>query len=346
MGLLQKALKERRPSSPIKVDGGLFNRATRLRISSNEGDSVVSGPAPSVAAVFPFASLESGVACPASFFAIARSFFGTAKGALFLKDDSTALFSPWAQHGFDETTSRRLRFPLQVIDEVLSGHADFTIVSGPTLQGFRLFFSRGEFQSILSLAFFPIRFGESLLGFLMFSVPVDAEREEKKYRSLSQTFLDAYPALVAYRSSPFFTQTDSSAPAPHALADEIARIAKSMNDNGRSGLLIAISLERMTGSISVRFPVAERYRLSRDGFRIVSLMISPLGRTFPIGDKVVLFCLEKDGSFDTQLFLMQLQKSIKRFLPSWCDASLPLLFSRPLTAEKSEIAALIASLPA
>jgi hypothetical protein len=346
MGLLQKALNERRPSSPVKVDGGLFNRAIRLRVSSNEGDSFVSEPVPSVAAVFPFASLESGVACPASFFAIARSFFGTAKGALFLIDNSTALFSPWAQHGFDETTSRHLRFPFQVIEQVFSGHADFSIVSGPALNDFRLFFSRGEFQSIPSLVFFPIRFGESLLGFLMFSVPGDAESEQKKYGSLSETFREAYPALVAYRSSPFFTQTDSSAPSPHALIDEIARIARSMDDNGRSGLLIAISLERMIGSISVRFPVAERYRLSRDGFRIVSLMISPLGRTFPIGDKVVLFCLEKDGSFDTQLFLMQLQKSIKRFLPAWCDSSFPLLFSRPLTTEKSEISSLIASLPA
>ena len=150
--------------------------------------------------------------------------------------------------------------------------------------------------------------------------------------------------MISYRASSFFAVGSSSTLSPSALGEEIARLSRELLQNGREGTIVAVSLGRMINSISERLPPRINSRLFQDCYRIVSSMASPFGKCFSFGERALLLCIDNGGSFDMQLFLLQLQKSMKRFLPAWCDAQLVLLYSGPMPEDVSELASVLPTL--
>jgi hypothetical protein len=335
MGLLDKALGGYSGIKPSSARGGLYNRALNLKYGASQPESSEK----------PLPAVETGIAGPASFFESARALFDSEKCALFLKDEVSSVFSPWVRYRFDETTSRRLRFPVSAIEELFSDGSWYRVIEGPELEEYRIFFSRNEFETIGLITIFPIRSETAIVGMILFCDSASvADREADFLENTARRLQEASSPLVSYRSLPFFAEGSSSVLPVPVLSEEIIRSASELKAAHRTESLVAISLGRIVDSIADRLVSADKYRLFQDCFRIISSVSSPLGRRFPLGERIALICIEQDASFDVQLFVLQIQKTLKKYLPLWCDARIPVPYSGPLSGDAAALTAILTKL--
>jgi hypothetical protein len=335
MGLLEKARSGHHEILPSTARGGLYNRALSLKFDSRRPESSEK----------PLNRVETGIASPASFFETAMALIDANKCALFLKDDVSSVFSPWVRRGFDETTSRRLRFPVSAIEELFADGSWYRVIEGPELEEYRIFFSRNEYETIGMITIFPVRSAAEIIGMILFcdSSP-DTLREADFLEKTARGLQAASSPIVTYRSLPFFAEGLSAVLPIPVLSEEISRSSREFQTDRHGGSLVALSLGAIVDAIADRLVSADKYRLFQDCFRIVSSVSSPLGKRFALGERIVLICVGQDSSFDLQLFVLQLQKTLKKYLPSWCEAPISVPYSGPLSGDASTLSAILTKL--
>ncbi len=246
---------------------------------------------------------------PSLVFAVIREALSVTKGALLLYDPARLVYAPWASIGYDTTTLRRLRIPAAAADSLAAGGAAGPReVSGEAgVAAYQRYFSNREIGLISRIILVPF-FSEGALDAILLVTETGSP--------LPPGWLLACAAAVCREASPAVHRVTEArqkarlAPAVsgelRGVAEELPLILGSPLFEGRSALLVSISLKEYLDAVVASDPFADPFRLEEELHMLVGCFASDLGRVIQTGPGSFLLVLQDVQREDLDLFQHQL----------------------------------------
>lgn len=238
-----------------------------------------------------------------------------AKGGLFLFDAESGAYGPAALSGFDETSSRRLRLPR----ELLEGYAEdeARALSGENLSPYKMYFSNREFRVLAALRIFPIALGQGAKAYLL-CADVDqaiGPIAPMNWRGLAEK---AAEGLIDYTSR-FRTSPSPGidGPSTEKALDSFAAALETARNRGLKTLFLVAPLAPLVETLRSKTPQAERERILAESRTALSRMFPIAGSVVPLSGDRVGILLASQAAPDADLILHQVSRCLGRiFLDS------------------------------
>jgi len=292
MGLLDKALVLDKPEIRDERGSSLF---------SPDIDKIISS----------LSSISSGLDFPSTLFTRLKNEFHINKGALLLPEEDFH-FVPWAETGFDRTTSSRIRIPRDIIEEIKrQKKCSILELFDSEMEVMSDFFSFREFSVTDYILLAPL-FSEKQLVAILFITEGDIlskSKEEKQFlfRSLSDK---AGPLLFSKRESILskmegFSHGDDT--------DEIAIDSFIKKHNSSSFILLTLQLNGLIDIILDKEKNSIPFRIKQDIMRLLKTLVSNKGEVINSDNNSVILLLNGSRIEEAELFVHQIGLSISYF---------------------------------
>ena len=282
-------------------------------------------------------SEQLGLDFPSSLFSHLKRDFQIIKGALFLPETDSH-FVPWAETGFDRTTSRRIRIPPSIIKEIqLWDTFNIMELSGTKLEIMRDFFSFREFSVTEKVLIAPILSEKKIIAvlFITDSEILSSPQDEVIifFETLSR---EAGPLLLRKRES-VLNKLDTIAVKEENPETAINHYIEQMND--KKFLLVSVELIEFIKSIKESDPDSITFRIKQDIVRLIKTLISDKGKVIDTGGSTILILLKGEKDKEAELFVHQIglslgyfyKQNIRDFKPDYSIKTYP---ADGITAEK------------
>jgi len=255
-----------------------------------------------------------GIEFPVKLFEALSDLLGIERGCILFPDQGSGLLLPWAAVGLDETSTRRIRVPADILGGLTKGAP--ALLSGEGLSGLRMFFSHRDFRTAAALRALPVPLGS------LDSVYILALDRAKRPVPASIPGWEAIRDLLGARLSAY--QAPFKAPAPLAEAQgldrpaaikaRVAAAAAAARAKGLSSAVIVVPLENYIDAACDALPGADRIRSFEEAVAAIARIVPAPGHAFalPRLRAGILFC--SSAKPDPGIFLAQLGSSLSRLL--------------------------------
>jgi len=256
-------------------------------------------------------STTTGLDFPTALFTKIKDKLGIKKGALLLPEEEN-VFVPWSETGLDQTTSRRIRIPQSIIENIRSWKDfNYLILKSSEIDIMRDYFSFREFSVTESIIISPL-YSESILVSILFISEGDilSKTQAEQFESLNILSKEAGPILLKKRESMFNKMDDTP------LEDNNKELAITQfieqNVNG-SFLLLSIKLNDFINFIMTKESNSISFRIKKDIFRLVKKLISNKGVVVNSINNSILILLNGNRIEEAELFVHQIGLSLSFF---------------------------------
>ena len=254
------------------------------------------------------AKLPEGVELPAQLFSMLVDRFQIQKGALLLFDAPRLVYAPWASHGFDQTTLRKIRVPLGANESfnALANGAPIALTDAAGFGPYQQFFSAREFSSLTRMILTPFIAADTLVGVLLLTQcdpPFAAD--EDFLQCLSRVSAAAAPRMSAARAAKIAGAAPAAAaPRDGTMEDQVARFLTGI---GASPVLfLSLSVEEYALSLTRTNEHLDPFRLHEDIFYFLTSFVADVGKAFSARQGLFLLGVQDLIPAETDLFLHQL----------------------------------------
>jgi hypothetical protein len=260
--------------------------------------------------------LERGIEAPGRLFSLIKEQLQLERSALLLYEPTRMAFVPWAMHGFDPTTSHRLRIPLKVNDTMnrLASGKIHLLSSPEELHPFSQFFSFREFSTLTHLLLVPFIYENRFLGLLLCANLEPADLEP--FRILSEK---ASRRLHEARERHLEGARRETPQRPESLKESVRAASAECLHQGSSPLLIRISTGTLIETLGRRNPYIDPYRLHQDVSRVLLSLFRHIGSVFEIdGERILIVACNPAQPIqeeDAEMLLHHLKATLIRLMP-------------------------------
>lgn len=257
-------------------------------------------------------------------FSILKETLHLHKAAMLLNDAPRDVFAPWALCGFDETTARRLRLPVDLLDRYARLREGEALVIERTagMPDVQELFSSREYDTLERIVILPFCHQERLVSLLLVA--------DSDHRLDRRFFLEEFSQRVAPATAEILSQsrdeklpepTDVSLASNTPLREEISQLERRATAENTALLIVRMSIGRLVEHLCRMNTYIEKYRLRQDLLMILGTMISGLGRVRTLDPDRVLFLVHEIDEPDGDLLVHQVSGMLAWFFPEAGDMS-------------------------
>lgn len=252
-------------------------------------------------------STTSGIDFPSTLFAQIKNEFEITKGALLLPEENLH-FVPWAETGFDRTTSRRIRIPQTIIEKIHVNNSYKLIeLSKSEIEVMSDYFSFREFSVTESVLIAPLYSEKQLVAIVFISQgSIMSESRENKIKLFSALSDKAGPLLFNKRESILnkmeeFGHDDTKEKIIDGFIGEL-------KDSGF--LLLSIQLSSFIQYIMDNGANSISFRIKQDILRLIKTLVSNKGEVINSENNSVILLLKAGRIEEAELFIHQIGLSL------------------------------------
>jgi len=236
-------------------------------------------------------------------------------GSLLFLDQDTRMFAPWVSKGLDETTSHRLRLPLELILSIFDNSKDPVFLNNGDKESFRNYLSIRLFDLTDTVTLIPIFSKDQLFGLIMVC--------DSRYSS-DPGFPDylKFASEIIGRSiegSRFSSRSSLNLSLSTQIQDNNTilsiidtHIQEALNKSERLTFII-FDINSIIQFIEEQHSGLDSYRIKKDILALLNTMIQGIGEVFDLADGKALLELFSKTPLKENLLLNQIQISIQSF---------------------------------
>ena len=285
MGLLNKVLTMDNVGSTFSPD------ITRLMSSLNSG--------------------STGLDFPSKLFSQIKKELQITKGAILLPEDDS-LFVPWAETGFDRTTSRRIRLPQTLINSMLNWN-DYDILElrESDIGVMSEFFSFREFSVTDSILLAPILAEKKLIAIIFISEgEILNQSRDFKLRLFQDLSNETGPLLISKRDNIVNKLEDVSQ--KDLVKEDI--VSNFIDKNAEKNfLIIKVDVQKVIEHLLQNDSSAISFRIKQDILRLIKTLIADKGEVVNNNSNSLIILLNGNRVEEAELLIHQIGLSINYF---------------------------------
>jgi len=255
--------------------------------------------------------ISAGIEFPSILFSHIVKEFHITKGALLLPQENLS-FVPWAETGFDRTTSRRIRIPEILLDGIKENESyNFIELKNSEIDILKDYFSFREYSVTESVTIIPLIADDQIIAILLICsgdiLNLSSEAKLTIFNNLSDS---AAPLLFSKRESVFSKF--------ELITDNEVNIDKAVgkfinNQKNSSFLLLSISLEEFIRFMRNKDSNAIAFRLKQDILRLVKTLIAENGEVINGTKDSLIILLKASRIAEAEMFVHQIGLSLSYF---------------------------------
>ena len=254
-------------------------------------------------------SLPDGVELPSQLFSLLIARLGIQKGALLLFDPLRMVYAPWASRGYDPTTTHRMRISLGASESwnALANGSPMLLTDPPALAAYQPYFSSRESSSVSRLLLVPFIAEEKLIAVLLVTdLASPFSDDQGLLQCLSQVSREGSNRVYAARASRL-TDAGIVAARPDASpGDEASRFISALGTASPRILLLSLSLEDFSRSVTTAHEHLDPFRLHEDLTYFLGSFLADVGRIMAVRQGRFIVGLPEFNEKDLDLFLHQM----------------------------------------
>jgi hypothetical protein len=262
-------------------------------------------------------SLPDGVELPSMLFSLLISRLAIQKGALLLFDPLRIVYAPWASRGYDPTTKHRMRISLGATESwnALANGTPILLEDPPALAPYQSYFSSREFSSISKLILTPFIAEEKLIAVLLVTDLASPFSNDKELlQCLSQVSGAAANRVYAARASRLSgagievarPQMPPGVAGEASPGTEASRFVAALGSSSSRILLLSLSLEDFTQSVTAVHEHLDPFRLHEDLTYFLGSFLADVGKIMAVRQGRYIVGLPEFNQKDLDLFLHQM----------------------------------------
>lgn len=293
MGLLDKALILDKPS--------IIKEKKKSNFFSPDIDKMIDS----------LSTITSGLDFSSILFSQLKKELHIYKGALLLPEEELH-FVPWAETGFDRTTTSRIRIPQNILESI-QNDSDYRIIqlTNSDIEVMSDYFSFREFSVTDSLVLAPL-FSEKQLVAILFITEGDILlKSDIEKQNLFRTISEKVgPILFSKRESIFSKMKEldlKEENTENAINSFIERNCKS------PFLLLTLSLQNLIDIILKNEKNTVPFRIKQDILRLLQTMLTSKGELISSENNSVILLLKESRVEEAELLIHQIGLSLNYF---------------------------------
>lgn len=252
-----------------------------------------------------------GLDFPSTLFSRIVKEFQITKGALLLPQEDSP-FVPWAEIGFDRTTSRRIRIPDSLLINIKNSDTyQYLELNSSEIEQMKEYLSFREYSVTKSVIIAPLFSNNSLLALLVISesevFKQTASFKQHTFKKLS----DKAGLLLANKRDSIINKLESISADGDTPSESIQKYI--IDSSIESFFLLSFSISDYISSITEKDSNALAFRIKQDILRLVKTLISDKGDVFNGGVHSILIILKADRIEEVEMFVHQIKLSLSFF---------------------------------
>lgn len=252
-----------------------------------------------------------GLDFPSVFFTRFTDLFSIKKGALLLPEED-GKFVPWSVRGFDQTTSRRIRIPDDLMGSLKnSENFSYIELKDSEIDLMKNYFSFREYSVTETLLISPIFADTQLIALLFISEGQLLVEESHNKKEFLKNLSDAVGPLLHSRRETIVSKFEGVQFSSSDLADKISRFIS--EDETSPFIVLSLSLESFIAKLMNNDPSSIRFRIMQDILRLVKTMIAEKGEVYNKGNDQLIILIKGDRETEAELLVHQIGLSLGYF---------------------------------
>ncbi|MBI9100593.1 MAG: hypothetical protein JEY91_19105 [Spirochaetaceae bacterium] len=256
-------------------------------------------------------SINNGLDFPSVLFSHIMDALHIHKGALLLPEDEFS-FIPWAETGFDKTTSRRIRIPRSLLEIIRRKDSyDFFELYGTELDTMRDFFSFREFSVTDLILFAPILFENQLMAILLISQADVLNRNHADKKDIFKELSDSTGPLLFNRREIILNKLEEIS----LDNDNFEEILNQYIDQYKNSSFLGLTLfiDQFIVFLNKKNYSSVPQRIKQDILRLLKTLIAQRGDVFNYSKDSFIILLKKGRVEEAELFVHQIGLSLCYF---------------------------------
>ncbi len=252
-----------------------------------------------------------GLDFPSTLFSRIVKEFQITKGALLLPQLDSP-FVPWAEIGFDRTTSRRIRIPDSLLTNIKNSQTyQYLELNNSEIEQMKEYLSFREYSVTKTVIIAPLFAERSLMALLVISEgEIFKQSTGFKQRVFEKLSYEAGQLLSSKRDSIINKLESITADGD---SPEVT-VERYINDSSiESFLLLSFSIGEYISFIIKKDSNALSFRIKQDILRLVKTLISDRGEVFNGGADSILILLKAARKEEAEMFVHQINLSLSLF---------------------------------
>lgn len=256
-------------------------------------------------------SNESGLDFPSILFSRLAGELRIQKGALLLPDEEER-FVPWSVTGFDETTSRRIRIPEEIIAP-LKENSTYTSLElkGSEVDLMKDFFSFREYSVTERVIISPIKSRGFLVALIFISAGEIFNLENEKRRDILRQISDKAGSLLKIHRDKTINRFEGITLSADETLTKIARFMERCG--GKHFIIIRTDVRHYIDLIARKEAGSIRFRIAQDILRLVKTLIGDKGEVQNRETGLFLILIREGRGEEAELLVHQIGLSLGYF---------------------------------
>lgn len=251
---------------------------------------------------------SAGIEFPSLLFSHIIKELKITKGALLLPQEKSA-FVPWAEIGFDRTTSRRIRIPESIINTIKNSNSYKIItLKDSQIDLLKEFFSFREYSVTEQVIIIPFMARKEIIAFLLISEgEILQQQTEYIQKIFEQVSFSAGPLLYSKREN-IFNKLKSISGNENDIDNSVNGFIQS--NKSSEFFLLSVSIGEMIELISNKDTNAISFRIKQDIFRLIKTLLAENGEVI-FGNNNSIIILTKAA--EAEMIIHQIGLSLNHF---------------------------------
>lgn len=261
--------------------------------------------------VYSLSTEEKGLNFPSTLFSCIVDEFQITKGALLLPLEGSP-FVPWAEIGFDRTTSRRIRIPDSLLILIKNSQIyKYLEMNSSEIELMKEYLSFREYSVTKSMIVAPIFAESSLMGLLVISEGEIFNQSAGFKQRIFKKLSDKAGQLLSSKRESILNKLDTIS--TNGNTAEVT-VKKYIDDSTiESFLLLSFSISEYIYFITQKDSNALTFRIKQDILRLIKTLISARGEVFNGSVDSILILLKAGRKEEAEMFVHQINLSLSLF---------------------------------
>ncbi len=258
--------------------------------------------------------MKNSIEIAGEYFELIKKHLKFKKGAFLLYDYNYNTFAPWSISNFDQTTSHRLRIPVNFLEQHKSFLKGPINISDENLLILQPFFSTREFSILERLYICPFYNGDDIFAILLFSEMESMKGENNHILDMMIKISDyIVPKLLSSREMKIKDLSRTLSIPKENILNESDLFIKSLQQKDLNGIYIKLNFMNLINQITVSTPLSDPFRIRQDIQRILSSMVSGTGKAFYSGSNTFLIIISAGSVRNEKLLIHQIRMAMRNF---------------------------------
>jgi len=252
---------------------------------------------------------EKGLEFPSHLFSGIIEELQISKGALLLPDKNR-LYTPWSVEGFDQTTSRRIRIPENLLSTLQNESCSFVQFDKDEIELLKDFFSFREYSVTEKVLIAPIKSDNFIVALLFISEGLVLEQPGKV---LSDLF-----SIISHKAGSLLNdKRESILDKLQGVSSEKSDMTDILNSRMTSDpspfLLLSLKLDSFITEILKQERGSIDFRIIEDILKLVKTLMGDRGEVTARDSRSLYVLLNSSRRVEAELFIHQIGLSLSYF---------------------------------